>query len=462
MKKTYLLFIICLIAFNAKAQTTLKYSGNATTTYFGINYKIGGISEMDVKKPADQIGIHIGHWGQATNALGLNVGVYGTTSQNTFGSAYSYIGVYGNNVTNALNEANASVYGGYFLARNFGTNAFTTGVYTVGTGTNNTSTVIGLDAEASNNSNTTANKTIAVRGVTTSGSTTSTSYQDVTNPGGFFSSNNGQGVYGTTTDGYSYLTAGKISQGVTGFSNISNAFINAGVLGTASGSGTNKYGIWGYLIGSTGTGLSAAVYANDAIGVGNSYAGFFQGKVTVNGNLLVNGNSGATGTKTFMIDHPLDPENKILRHAAIESNEVLNQYSGNVITDASGFATVTLPDYFETLNTDFRYQLTAIGSFSQVIVKKKIANNKFVIQSKDPKVEVSWQVTGVRNDKVMQYQPFVAETEKTGNEKGNYLSPEAYGKSKQSEQMIPAFGHKNLAMPSQDAKMVVESSSDKK
>ena len=130
-----------------------------------------------------------------------------------------------------------------------------------------------------------------------------------------------------------------------------------------------------------------------------------------------------------MIDHPLDPENKILRHAAIESNEVLNQYSGNIITDAAGLATVTLPNYFETLNKDFRYQLTAIGSFSQVIIKKKISNNQFIIQSKQPKVEVSWQITGVRNDRNMQYKPFVAESEKEEGEKGKYLSPEAYGKA---------------------------------
>jgi hypothetical protein len=44
-----------------------------------------------------------------------------------------------------------------------------------------------------------------------------------------------------------------------------------------------------------------------------------------------------------MIDHPLDPENKYLYHAAIESSEVLNIYSGNVTTDGGGEAVVKIP-----------------------------------------------------------------------------------------------------------------------
>jgi hypothetical protein len=39
--------------------------------------------------------------------------------------------------------------------------------------------------------------------------------------------------------------------------------------------------------------------------------------------------------------------NKYLFHASIESDEVLNLYSGNVTTDGSGVAIVTLPDYIQ-------------------------------------------------------------------------------------------------------------------
>ncbi|MFN3413260.1 MAG: hypothetical protein ACK42L_04280, partial [Thermoanaerobaculum sp.] len=94
----------------------------------------------------------------------------------------------------------------------------------------------------------------------------------------------------------------------------------------------------------------------------------------------------------------LDPEHKYLRHAAIESHEVLNQYSGNVVTDEEGRAVVELPEWFEALNRDFRYQLTVIGRFAQAIVEEKIKNNRFVIRTNMANVEVSWQVTGIRKD----------------------------------------------------------------
>lgn len=441
MKKIYLILLFAFRINTIQAQTTLKYSGNATTTYFGFSYKIAGIADMDVKKVSEQIGTHIGLFGQATNALGLNVGLYGTTSQNTFGSAYSYIGVYGNNISNALNQASANVYGGYFLARNFGANAFTTGAYAVGTGTNNTSTVIGLDAEATNSSNVNGNKTIAVRGVTNSAQSSHVEiYKEVANPGGYFSSNDGQGIYATTTNGFNY-SGGKRSHAITGYSNVANAD-NIGAVGFSEGTGPIKTGLFGGVAGIAATGLSAGIFAYDGVGALTSYSGYFSGKVRINGNLEVYGNSSATGVKTFKIDHPLDPENKILRHAAMESNEVLNQYSGNITTDASGYAIVKMPDYFETLNKDFRYQLTVIGSFAQAIIKREVTGNQFVIQTNQPSVKVSWAVTGVRNDKMMQYAPFVAETEKPTEEKGKYLSPEAYGKPK-VDLNISGFNPKN-------------------
>ena len=37
------------------------------------------------------------------------------------------------------------------------------------------------------------------------------------------------------------------------------------------------------------------------------------------------------GAKGFAIDHPVDPGGKFLYHLAVESSEMLNSYSGNVI-----------------------------------------------------------------------------------------------------------------------------------
>jgi trimeric autotransporter adhesin len=59
---------------------------------------------------------------------------------------------------------------------------------------------------------------------------------------------------------------------------------------------------------------------------------------------------------------------------------------------------VKLPDWFEALNRDFRYQLTVMGQFAQAIVAKGVENGGFAIKTSKPNVMVSWQVTGIRQD----------------------------------------------------------------
>jgi hypothetical protein len=144
------------------------------------------------------------------------------------------------------------------------------------------------------------------------------------------------------------------------------------------------------------------------------------------GNVVISQDFTVVGVKAFTMDHPLDPSNKLLRHAAAESNEVINFYSGNVTTDASGKAVVSLPDYYEALNKDSRYQLTVIGSFAQAIISKEVSNNKFEIATSIPNVKVSWEVKGVRNDNRMKQHPFVAVEEKTGAQKGKYWDPASH------------------------------------
>jgi trimeric autotransporter adhesin len=136
------------------------------------------------------------------------------------------------------------------------------------------------------------------------------------------------------------------------------------------------------------------------------------GATTITGGLVVSGAFTASGAKSFTIDHPLDPENMVLRHAAAESNEVINFYSGNVTTDAAGKATVGLPAYFEAINKDYRYQLTVIGTFAQAIVSREVADNRFEITTSQPNVKVSWEVKGVRNDQYMRDNPYISEEAK--------------------------------------------------
>jgi hypothetical protein len=171
--------------------------------------------------------------------------------------------------------------------------------------------------------------------------------------------------------------------------------------------------------GSGGDGLRAGAGSGP---LGDGRAGFFFGNVEIDGDLNV------TGTKNFKIDHPLDPENKYLYHAALESSEVLNMYSGNVITDQNGDSVVNLPDWFESLNKDPRYQLTVIGTFAQAIVAREIQDNRFTIKTNVPNVRVSWQVTGVRSDIGTRQHPFRAEQDNPERERGSYLNPEAYGR----------------------------------
>lgn len=243
--------------------------------------------------------------------------------------------------------------------------------------------------------------------------------------------------------GESVGMGGYESFGVRGTS-YSRNFMNIGVGGYAreevNGDSTNyafhgeaknaehNYAIYAIANGGTREKVNYGIYAEAANATEANYAGYFAGDVTITGNLNVTGQI-AKGGGTFKIDHPLDPENKYLVHSFVESPEMMNVYSGNITTDANGYATVELPAYFESANKDFRYQLTSIGSFAQSIVKEEINGNSFVVQTSEPGVKVSWQVTAVRNDPYARRHRMDAEPLKPVAEKGTYLHPEAFGRT---------------------------------
>ena len=161
------------------------------------------------------------------------------------------------------------------------------------------------------------------------------------------------------------------------------------------------------------------------------WAAFFNGNTNTLGE--INSSFGFSGgLKAFKIDHPLDPTNKYLMHSCVESPDMKNIYDGNITTDTNGFATVELPDYFEALNKDFRYQLTVIGQFAQAIIAEKLSNNQFVIQTDKPNVEVSWQITGIRHDPFAEQNRIQVEVDKNEKEIGKYMHPEAYNQPKSS------------------------------
>jgi hypothetical protein len=154
-------------------------------------------------------------------------------------------------------------------------------------------------------------------------------------------------------------------------------------------------------------------------------AGQFNGDVSIQGNLNVSGNV-SKGGGTFRIDHPLDPKNKYLNHSFVESSDMMNIYNGNIEFDENGKAIVVLPDYFEALNMDFRYQLTCIGGYAPVYIEKQISENKFIIGGGKEGLIVSWQVTGVRHDPYAEKNRVKVEEEKSAEQKGKYLHPEVF------------------------------------
>lgn len=136
---------------------------------------------------------------------------------------------------------------------------------------------------------------------------------------------------------------------------------------------------------------------------------------TYNGNLRVQGILYAD-TKQFVIDHPLDPENKLLHHASIESSELKNLYDGTVVLDDNGEAWVTFPDWFEALNMEFRYQLTPIGaSAPSLFIAQEVSDGQFKIAGGPANLKVSWMVTGVRHDTFAREHPMQVEAWKTDN-----------------------------------------------
>jgi hypothetical protein len=108
---------------------------------------------------------------------------------------------------------------------------------------------------------------------------------------------------------------------------------------------------------------------------------------------------------------------------------MMNIYSGTTVLDSKGEAVVQLPDWFEALNRDFRYQLSCIGRFAPVYVAQEIENNTFRIAGGASGLKVSWQVTAIRHDAYAEAHPSPVEVEKPAGERGHYLHPELFGAS---------------------------------
>lgn len=246
-----------------------------------------------------------------------------------------------------------------------------------------------------------------------------------------------RGVYGET--------AGPNGRGVTGQSTSDTGDTYGGRFTSQSDAGIGAYGgatrNTGATIGVMGevdspagiavraksnsnstTSTAMALYTTDPFFSINSYGAF------------IGGQSGGS-IKAFVIDHPLDPENKTLKHFCAEGPEPYTIYKGSVRTDAKGYATVELPDYFDALNRDETVTLTVVddGDSEDFVLAKVIGggikNNHFRIRTSEPNTAVHWRVEGVRDDAYVRNHPIVAESIKPDLWRGKYYNPESFGQN---------------------------------
>jgi hypothetical protein len=384
-----------------------------------------------------------GVFGEATASSGNTYGMYGRASSSSgigvFGEATatsgSTRGVVGRSSSTSgvgvLGEATAtsgSVYGVQ------GRSSSTSGIGVLGEATATSGSVYGVQGRSSSTS-----------GVGVLGEATATS-GSVYGVQGRSSSTSGIGVFGeaTATSGNTYGIVGRASStsgvGVLGEATATTGNTYGGLFQNPSSNGA---GVYGYAQATTGTnfgvvGRSESPSGRGVVGVaeastGTNYGVLGRTNSSTNGwGVYAGGRLGASGTKSFQIDHPLRPETHFLNHFCIEAPEPYNLYRGTVTLDAQGEAWVQLPDYFEAINRDASYHLTPIGAaMPNLHVAVEIQGNRFKIAGGAPFKKVSWEVKAVRNDPWVQQYGYQTEQEKPKEYQGLYLHPELYGQPKE-------------------------------
>jgi len=207
--------------------------------------------------------------------------------------------------------------------------------------------------------------------------------------------NGATGDYATVAGGMGNA-AGNILATVAGGSHNSatgsDAAVGGGLDNCASGSHSSVPG--GYA--DTAAGIySFATNDNSVVPSSYSHSAAFNGQTATAASQLRCGTLSKAGG-SFTIDHPLDPDGRILNHYFVESPQMPNLYYGSVVVGADGRAEVKLPDYFSALNRNPMVQLTGVGA-SDVYLAEDVSGNRFVIGGK-PGTKVYWTALGERRD----------------------------------------------------------------
>jgi len=411
-------------------------SGPSTIGVFGNNTSATGLAAGVEGQTASTDGIAV--YGIATAVSGntngvlgdssspTGYGVYGTNTA-TSGSAYGVAG------TTASNSQNAS---GVYGQAPSGTGA-TNGVYGLTNSTDgNADGVYGLATASGGGA---SGVTGVAYGATGYGVWAKAKSSD---PGG-----NSVGLYAQANTGLAIVGTSTASTGIlgeAGYGSIeccTNAIfgLNVAVSGHNNGGEltTSSPGGVGGIFENTGGGLSILARVNagqNSFSVDGGGNGWFNGNVTalgsgstlgggvqINGDLNIHGNL-SKFSGSFKIDDPVDPANKYLSHSFVESPDMMNIYNGVVRLDARGEAWVVLPQYFEALNRDFRYQLTSVGSPQpRLYIAREVTSNRFKISGGHANGKVSWQVTGIRHDAWANAHRIPNEEDKPLEKRGTYL-----------------------------------------
>ena len=262
------------------------------------------------------------------------------------------------------------------------------------------------------------------------------------------------GIGGTALGG-----VGSQGQGYDGVVGLASGANGIGVFGDAPDTGVQGQGQNGVVGIAGATANNVGTFGQGRIGVLGQVDASGPGPNNNKWGVFSNGNSGATGTKSFVIDHPLDPANKILKHFSIESNEILNVYRGKETFDSNGKAIITLPNYYEAVNKNASYQLTPIGAaMPNLYIEQEVENGQFVIAGGVPGKKVSWQLTAERNDPYLQQNPSERITEiGKGEASGKYYMPNLYGRS--SDLSLTGL-RKNKAVTPLDTKVQTSKKAD--
>lgn len=402
---------------NLHSTGTISGDGSGITTLNASMLASGTVSNSRLPVPISLSGNLGSAVVYATNASASGIGVFGGSTSatgSTIGTQGHVLSSAGTGVLGWAHSGSGTTMGGRFVSLS------TSGKGVVGHTTATTGTTYGLYGE----SNSTTGRAVFGFASATTGS----------NFGGLFhtASPSGRGVYGTAsaTTGFPIgvmgHSAAKEGRGVYGYVNNTEGGLCYGVYGE------------GPYAGVYGRNDSPSGVAYGVLGKASSSAGY---------GVFATGNLGGSGVKTFRIDHPLDPENKFLLHYSAEGPEPQNIYNGTVVTDHRGRAWVQLPDYFGEVNTAPRYQLTVLEdedstAFVQVKVGRKIRDNRFLVVTSAPNVEVSWEVKARRNDRWVRLHGAPVERDKEGPEAGRYQNPELYGKPKSMGIWTDARGDK--------------------